>query len=559
LRNLFKNILRFWVVFLFVRCTATNQIQQPIAPNILLIIIDDLGYSDLGCYGGEIDTKNIDDLASDGIRFTKFYAAPTCSPTRAMLMSGMDHHQAGIGAMNGLIGPNQKEQPGYEGYLNNSTVAFSELIKDNGYRTYYTGKWDLGNNDVAHPNARGFDKAWWQSSGTPASHFDLSSLQNTPNYFENDVPQNGVPNDFYSTNFYTDQLISYLTEDEDKSLPFLGVLSYSAVHLPIHCPASHIDLYKNKYREGYEALRLNRLHRQKEIGIIAENVNLSSLPPSAQPWEDLTSEEQLYYARRMEVYAGMVDNVDDNVGKLILYLKKTGQYDNTLILLMSDNGGAGFNGWQSQAGKIRYETADNSIENLGKQGSVDYIGAGWGSAISTPFRLFKRHVSEGGLRIPLIVSGGYLKSVSNLVDLKYGVINHHLFTVRDIAPTIQEIVGVDYPDKNYKGRSVLPQTGKSFAKLLTQDPMSSIHSQKEMFGWELFKRMAFQRDGWKILWIEPDFGKGDWELYNLSKDPTETNDLAKSHPEKLSELIVSWKQYQEENNVIISNGDLFFP
>ncbi len=562
LRNLLKNILGIGLAFLLVQCKATTDIHNPVPPNIIVIIIDDLGYSDLGCYGSEIDTKNIDALAREGIRFTNFYASPNCSPTRAMLMSGMDHHLAGIGSMAGrMIGPNQKGKPGYEGYLNNSTIAFSELVKDRGYRTYYTGKWHLGNNEVAHPNNRGFDKAWWQVGGTPGSHFDLSASSSRPNYFKDNIPQENVPHDFFSTDFYTNQLINYIEEDDkNKDQPFLGMLSFSAVHLPVHCPESHIDIYKGRYDEGYEALRRTRLQKQKDLDVTDKSVSLSHLPPTAKAWDSLSEEEQQYYSRRMEVYAGMVDHVDDNVGKLISYLKKDGHYDNTLILLMSDNGGAGFNGWQSEAGKRRFEIAHNTIENLGKQGSVNYIGAGWGSAISTPFRLFKRHVSEGGLRIPMIVSGGYLKSINSDWDnLKDGVINHQLFTVRDIAPTIQEVAGVEYPSEEYKGKSILPQSGKSFAQLLSSDPEAQIHPEEEIFGWELFKRKAVQKDGWKILWIEPDFGKGDWELYHLKEDPTEKNDLARSHPEKLAELITAWEQYQQENNVIISNGDIVFP
>lgn len=395
------------------QCSTPKQDVQQSNPNILLIIVDDLGYSDLGCYGSEIDTKNIDALADQGIRFTNFYASPNCSPSRAMLMTGMDHHQAGIGAMAVLMGPNQKGKRGYEGYLNNQTATFSELLKDKGYRTYYTGKWHLGKNDIANPNARGFDKAWWQVGGTPNSHFDWTApnprIKNP--YFENDIPQKEVPENLFSSNFYTNKLISYLEEDNTKDQPFLGILSFSAVHLPVHCPESHIDLYKGKYKAGYEALRQSRLQKQKELGITAKNVELANLPPNASPWEELTTEEQLYYARRMEVYAGMVDNVDDNIGKLVDYLKKTGEYENTLILLMSDNGGAGFNGYQSPGGKKRYAAADNSIENLGKKGSNFYIGAGWGSAISTPFRLFKRHIAEGGLRIPMIISGGFINSI----------------------------------------------------------------------------------------------------------------------------------------------------
>ena len=552
-------MLIFGWILLFGQCSIKKEHVNVTLPNIILILVDDLGYSDLGCYGSEIDTKNIDALANEGIRFTNFYAAPNCSPSRAMLMSGMDYHRAGIGAMAIALGPNQKGQPGYEGYLNNQTVAFSELAKDRGYRTYYVGKWHLGKNKIGHPNARGFDKAWWQVGGFPGSHFDLSppNPRMNPSFYENATPQQEVQTDFFSTNFFTEKFIDYLKKDTNQNQPFLGILSYSAVHIPVHCPESHIDLYKGKYKEGYETLRQTRLQKQKDLGITSKGVELANLPPNAKPWTDLTEAEQLYYARRMEVYAGMVDNMDDNVGNLIAHLKKTQQYDNTLIFLMSDNGGAGFNGWQSKGGQQRYAAADNSIENLGKKGSNYYIGAGWGSAISTPFRLFKRHVSEGGLRIPMIVSGGYLSSSSSS-NSKNGVVNHEIFTVRDIAPTIQEIIGVEYP-KEYKDRKLLPQTGKSFTSVLKDNPLMGIHPKEEIFGWELFKRKAVQKDGWKILWTEPDFGKGQWELYHLKKDPTERYDLASTHPEKLKELIKAWEQYQAENNVIISNGEIFLP
>lgn len=207
------NLLLIILTLLLWQCAPTKNTPKPSPPNILLIIIDDLGYSDLGCYGSEIDTKNIDAIAEEGLRFTNFYASPNCSPSRAMLMSGMDNHLAGIGAMAALTGSNQKGKPGYEGYLNERTIAFSELLNDKDYRTYYTGKWHLGTNEIANPNARGFDKAWWQAGGTPGSHFDLSStsfLRNCPNYFENDQVQTVVPPNFFSTDFYTEKLIELL-------------------------------------------------------------------------------------------------------------------------------------------------------------------------------------------------------------------------------------------------------------------------------------------------------------------------------------------------------------
>ncbi len=545
------------VALVFFNCSSTFEKQEIPLPNILFIIVDDLGFADLGCYGSEIDTENIDALAKEGILFTNFYASPNCSPTRSMIMSGMDNHQAGIGAMAMLTGPNQKGKSGYEGYLNNNTIAFSELLQDQGYRTYYSGKWHLGNNKISNPNARGFDKAWWQVGGAPKSHFDLSSGGKL-NYFENDKPQEQTSESFFSTSFLTDKLIAYIDLEKKSKQPFLGVLSFSAVHFPIQCPENHIDLYDGKYEKGYEELRKSRLAAQKEKRIISNNIKLSNLPPQIKPWEKLTKEEKLSQSRRMEVYAGMVKHMDDNVGKFFSYLKKNNQYKNTLVILMSDNGGAGFDGYQSKRGQKKYAQANNEIENTGKEGSLNFIGAGWGSATSTPFRLFKRHISEGGLRVPMIVSGGYLKS--NLKSkFKNDLINHQIFTVRDIAPTIQEMVGIEYPADKYKGRNILPQTGKSFVKVLLEKPTEGIHDKDEIFGWELFKRKAVQKNGWKILWIEPPFGTGAWELFNLKEDPTERNNLAKIHPEKLKEMIAAWEKYKLENNVIISNGELLFP
>jgi arylsulfatase len=279
---------------------------------------------------------------------------------------------------------------------------------------------------------------------------------------------------------------------------------------------------------------------------------LSHKAPTVELWVQLTAEEQRIQARRMEVYAGAIDNMDDNVGRLLDYLRETDQFENTLIIFMSDNGAAGFNGWQSEPLVKRFNNADNSLENIGRDGSMMFYGPGWGSAGSTPFHLFKRHMSEGGVRVPFIVSGQGVQH--------QGTINHEMLTVRDIAPTLLDIVGISYPVESYEGHKILPQTGKSFVKQLEQtDEQVVIHPQSEVFGWELFKRRGLRKGNWKIVLQEAPFGTGQWQLYDISKDPGETKDLAQQNTDKLLEMQVAWNKYALENNVIISNEPLRFP
>ena len=524
-------------------------------PNILLIVADDLGYSELGAYGSEIDTPAIDGLAETGVRYTSFYAHSNCSPTRAMLFSGMDSHLAGLGAMYRFEGPNQKGQPGYEGYLNERTVTFAKLLQDSGYRTYMTGKWHLGYTPETLPAAQGFDRYFIQTSGGPPDgHFNLNGARvgTTGAYFEDGVDRTGspVPDDFFSSNFYTDKLIEYLKSDPDSGAPFFAYLAFSAPHIPVQAPESHIDLYKGRYDEGYDVIRQRRLDQMRRLGLVDDAVVPGRRAPTVAPWQELTAEEQRIHARRMEVYAGAIDNMDDNVLRLLDYLRESGGFDDTLILFMSDNGAAGFYGWQSEPLVRRFNNADNSLENLGRDRSMMFYGPGWGSAGSAPFYLFKRQMAEGGIRVPLIVSGPGVE--------RRGSISNELLTVRDIAPTLLEIANTRYPDGRYGGREILPQTGKSFAAQLAGSKRP-IHSKEEVLGWELFKRRAVRKGDWKVLWLDAPFGTDSWQLYNVSADPGETQDLAQTEPEKLAEMIAAWDEYALKNNVILSDGPLILP
>lgn len=547
------NALATMIVFLCA-CSPAEHAGQP-RPNILLIVADDLGYAELGAYGSEIDTPTIDRLAETGVRYTSFYAHSNCSPTRAMLFSGVDNHLAGLGAMRLALGPNQVGQPGYEGHLNHRTVSVAKLLQDSGYKTYMTGKWHLGESTETLPAARGFDRYFIQSKGSPpGGHFNLDGARPDAKgiYFEEGVDRTGspVPDNFFSSNFYTDKLIEYLDAGRNNEAPFFAYLAFSAPHIPVQAPESHIDQYQGRYDEGYDVVRQRRLEKMQNLGIVSQTVTQGNRAPTATPWDQLGEADQRIHARRMEVYAGAVDNMDDNVGRLLDYLRQTDLFENTLIIFLSDNGAAGFNGWQSKPLVQRFENSDNSLGNLGRDGSMMFYGPGWASAGSTPFYLFKRHMTEGGLRVPFIVSGPGVE--------RRGSISHQLLTVRDVAPTLLEIAGVQYPTGRYEGREILPQTGVSFAAQLA-DGGSTIHDESEVFGWELFKRRGVRKGDWKVLWLESPFGTDKWQLYDLSIDPGETRDLAEEEPEKLAELIAAWNDYATENNVIISDGPLVLP
>lgn len=525
---------------------TSNSPAQVTPPNFLIIVADDVGMAELGPYGSEIDTPALDALAAEGIRFTNFYAQMNCSPTRAMLMSGTDNHLAGLGTMgDGMQSPNQVGVPGYEGVLSDRAVTFARLLQDNGYRTYVTGKWHLGHSPDKLPVARGFDRSFIQTGGGPAdSHFNLNTRPGSMGgYFENEVEVTGMPvaEGFFSSDFYAERLIDYMRSDPEQDKPFLAYLNFSAPHIPVQAPDTHIDLYRGRYDDGYDVLREVRLAAMIESGLFPPGTRLADRAPTVTPWEEVSEPARAIHARRMEVYAGAIDNMDDNIGKVLDYLKQEGLYENTVILFMSDNGAAGFFGYNAGPAAARYAAADNSIENMGREGSVMFYGPGWGSAGSTPFSLFKRHAAEGGIRVPAIISG------SGVAD--GGAISHSVLMVSDVAPTVLELAGVDYPEDAYEGREILPQTGKSFARLL-RDPEAEIHGEDEVLGLELWARIAVRKGDWKLLRTEPPFREDRWYLYNLREDPGETTDLSVRMPGKLEEMEAAWEQFRDRYNVI---------
>ena len=392
------------------RANGKNEARVSQRPNILLIVADDLGYSDIGVFGGEIDTPNLDALAKDGIQLTNFHTAPACSPTRAMLMSGTDSHLAGLGSTAELmdrVAPELRSHAGYEGFLNFRVAALPELMRDAGYRTYMTGKWHLGLEEHTSPHARGFEQSFALLEGA-AGHFDDRQVvpgagRNTAMFRENGkITQ--LPDDFYSSRFYANKLIDYLTSEKDSKRPFFAFLAFTAPHWPLQAPEESIARYHGAYDEGYEVVFERRLKRQKELNLVDASVNGQPLLPGTMPWNALSDEERKRLARSMEIYAAMVDDMDRYIGKVVQTLQDLGQYDNTVIFFMSDNGAdpKDFPRLPMWAPFVQ-SCCDNSYSNLGKANSFVGYGPGWARVSAAPGKLHKSTTAQGGISSPAIV------------------------------------------------------------------------------------------------------------------------------------------------------------
>jgi len=521
-------------------------------PNIMLIVVDDMGYSDIAPFGGEIKTPNLDALASSGMRFTDFHTAPSCSPTRSMMFSGTDNHIAGVGSMEESLLPNQRGKPGYEGYLNDRVVSIPTLLRDAGYYTAMAGKWHLGDEIDQDPSRRGFEKVYTMLSGG-TSHFDdewMMYANYTPVYRENGVRVH-VPKGFYSSEFYTSKLIEYLDE-RPANKPFFGYLSFTAPHDPLHAPDEWIEKYKGKYDAGYDVLSQTRLKQLKALGFIDKDAKPFPRLASISAWEKLTDEQKKIEARKMEVYAAMIANIDHNIGRLFKHLKKTGQWDNTLVIFLSDNGANGFEMHQYPDTDEAWveRNSDNRYENLGRQFSRIATGPAWAQASMTPYRMFKAFVAEGGIRSPLIIAGPGVKKAGS----HNGAFSH----VMDIAATILDVSGTSHPGTSYKGRVVKPLRGQSLFPVLS-GKANVVYKDDTAVSWELFGMRAVRKGDYKLLRLVKPFGPDEWQLYNLANDPGEMIDLSKKMPDLHKEMIATWNRYSRESGVIMPSKNIFAP
>ena len=509
--------------------SCTTNTEKP--PNIVLIVADDLGYGDVSCYGGDIITPNLDALAEQGVRFSHFHTSPMCAPTRAMLLSGNDNHIAGVGRQ-GMA----RDIFGYEGMLSNRIVPVPQLLKEAGYHTYMAGKWHLGNTPEANPVNKGFERSFVLLPGAGNHYSNQSALGPGKSPYTEDGDSVSWPDGIYSTDFYTDKLIDYIGENLDDEKPFFAFAAYTAPHWPLQVDRSLWEKYEGQYDEGYEVLRENRLQGLKEAGILPDHLVSPPLHDSVKAWNSLSAEDQKKEARKMEVYAGMVDNLDWNIGRLIHYLKRIDEFENTLFVFMSDNGAAyrdfiNSPGWSP----VLREYYNDEYENMGNENSYISYGPQWAEAGSSPYRYFKDYGTQGGINTTLIMAGPSVKRKSEILPT--------FTTLLDLAPTFYELAEVDYPD-SVAGNAIYPLLGNSLVPLLA-GKSERVHDDEYVFALEHAGNAMLRKGPWKITHIPDTTGKFNFSLYNLEEDMGEQNDLRETESEKYAELIDEWKEYAD--------------
>jgi arylsulfatase len=520
---------------------AAPSPTQPKRPNFLVIIADDLGYSDLGAFGSEIATPNLDRLATAGVRFTGFHTAPTCSPTRSMLLSGTDNHRAGLGTMAEMQAPNQIGKPGHEGYLRSDIAALPEILATGGYRTLFSGKWHLGLTPEQDPHARGFQHSFALLQGA-GNHFgDDIAVEQKPGattYREDGRTLATLPKDYYSSDAFASRLIDQLRTTRDGR-PFFAYLAFTAPHWPLQAPADTIAKYRGRYDRGYGALRAERLKRQIALGLVPAHAAQHGLE-NAEPWERLSAQDRKAASRAMEIYAAMVDRLDQNVGRVIDALKASGDYENTVILFLADNGAEGMDLVHAKNPRFRAraDQADNSLDNLGRSSSYISYGPGWAQAATTPSWLYKAFATEGGTRTAAFLSGPVVRQA--------GAVAHDYLNVMDVAPTLLDLAGIAQPKGQFDGRAVQPILGTSWAPWLA-GKSATVHPASESIGTELFGSRALRQGDWKIT----DPGDGQWRLFDIAQDPGETTDLSAVEPARRAALERAWDEYARSVGVVL--------
>lgn len=506
-------------------------------PNILLIVADDLGYADLGSYGGDIATPSIDSLASEGVLFTQFHTAPLCAPTRSMLLSGNNNHVAGM-ANQGVRGIMGQDYPGYEAQLSDRIVPFPGLLRDAGYNTYMIGKWHLGVTAENGPKVAGFERSYSLLNGA-GNHWDEVGFYEGGSIIWSDDKFTHWPEGAYSTDHFTDQLLGFIEQGKEDDKPFFAFAAYTSPHWPLTVPEKYLNRYAGHYDKGYDHLREQRFESLKTAGIIPADSKLPPRNKDIAPWDTLDKESQKRESRKMELYSAMVENLDDNVGRLVEYLKENDLYKNTLIVFMSDNGAAGEDFFNSgpfvEFIQARY---DNSYEKMGLPGSFVSYGAAWAEAGSAPFSRYKGFTREGGVTAPMIMSGpGVSRS---------GEINASYLTVMDMAPTFLEVAGATYP----VGEEIWPIEGESAANFMA-GKSESVHDEKYVTTLSHRGRVLVRQGRWKLVNINGPFDESGLELFDLQADPGETINLAESQPEKFQGMLELWRAERARLGIVV--------
>ena len=514
-------------------------------PNIVFILADDLGYTDIAPYGGEVNTPALSALAEQGIRFANYHTAANCAPARAMLLTGVNNHLAGVPNIPEMLAPEQRLHANYQGVLGNNVVTVATLLEDAGYHTYMAGKWHLGATPEKLPSRRGFERtvALMDSGADNWEQRPYLPIYEAANWFA-DGERFDLPEDFYSSRFLVDKTIEFIGSNLEDDKPFFAYVPFQAVHMPVQAPQEFIDRYMGVYDEGWDALRELRRARAIEIGLVPASAGMVRMK-STLDWDSLSPARKRYEAKRVAVYAGMIEAMDFHIGRLIDYLKAKGVYENTVFIFTSDNGAeasgpddpTSFLGSRAPS-SLGYHT---DYDRLGLKGSFNSISPSFASSAVSPLAYYKFYTGEGGLRVPLIISGTPLGASP--------MMTHAFSWATDITPTILSIAGVDQPGPRFAGRPILPISGHDLSPILSGEA-DRVYGDQDAVGYELTGHAALFQGDYKLVRIEPPAGDGDWHLYNIISDPGEMIDLKEAEPARFQRMRSGYKEFTRDNGVM---------
>ena len=525
--------------------TLGAQAAQPKRPNIVILLADDWGFSDVGAFGGEIATPNIDALAAKGVRFSNFHVAGSCSPTRAMLQTGVINHRAGLGNMPETIPPEHLGKPGYETHLNNRVVTIAEQLRAVGYRTYLSGKWHLGHTPNTLPTARGYDHALALAQSGADNFEDKPNLliYDKTEWTEDGKPAK-LPKRFYSSTLIVDKMIGYIDRGKASGKPFLASVNFIANHIPVQARDADIAAYAGRYNAGWTVLRNERRAAAIAKGVMPAGVPTVTMNTSGD-WSKLSAQQQRQRAGAMAAYAGMGTAMDREIGRLIAHLKAIGAYDNTIFVFLSDNGAeatdpmsmGAFTRWNAN------QEYDQSFAQQGRPGSLTAQGAGFASASVSPLRGYKFTASEGGLRVPMIMAWPGNPAI------KGGSVAAGFSHVTDMPLTLLMLAGVAPQQGSFSGRRVEPMIGTDLTPILT-GAASSVHSPDKPLGYELSGNAVLFKGDYKLVKNLPPYGDGRWRLYNITTDPGEAHNLSGSEPERFVAMQKDYAAFAKANKVL---------
>jgi arylsulfatase/uncharacterized sulfatase len=529
---------------------AEKDIAQPdnvqdSRPNIVFILADDLGFTDIAPYGSEVSTPNLSLLAEQGIRFTNYHTAANCAPARAMLLTGVDNHLAGVPNIPEMLAPEQRAHAHYQGVLGSNVVTVATLLEDAGYHTYMAGKWHLGMEPHNLPSSRGFQRtmALADSGADNWEQRPYIPIYDRANWFADGEPYQ-LPDDFYSSRFLIDKTIEFIDSNLQDGQPFFAYVPFQAVHIPVQAPQEYIDRYMGRYDSGWETLRRERRDRATELGVVPPETSMVRMA-STRDWAALSEERKRYESKRMAVYAAMIEAMDFHIGRLMAFLEKRGEIENTIFIFTSDNGAEASGPDDPRAFPVNRMPAslgyNLDYETLGLKGSYSSISPSFASAAASPFAFNKFYVGEGGMRVPLIIAGATLSPVPELTNA--------FAWAMDITPTILAFAKVEQPGERYAGRAVLPINGRDLGPVIAGNT-DRVYAEEDTIGYELTGHGVLFQGDHKLMLNRPPLGDGEWHLYNIEKDPGEVVDLRGELPERFQQMLSAYERFVKEHAVL---------